>query len=223
MNELRELRQQIAALGRQSKFPFLVSHDDPTLGSVVDVAIVPRPNGLNGAAVEIYDGAEHLVLGSDVDAGYGLAQPQTQVPMYPSTPGLVFNSAGSATSMWTGQVQQNNSCFLAQWRFRVSSANVTAPTGSTYVQIVDSVTGWTWTSPTTTLADPVGSGDALVTVGPFAVQVPQDSIGNFFGIDLYGWVSANSGNSNAVAITPLSMIGCGYTLAQAFFAGTSTP
>jgi hypothetical protein len=223
VNQLTELKQQKDALTRQSKYPFMVSHDDPALGNIVDVAIVPRPNGLNGAAVLIYDGAEHLVLGSDVDAGYGLAQPETQVPMYPSTPGLVFNSAASATSTWTGQVQQNNSCFLAQWRFRVSSGNTTAPTGSTYVQIVDSVTGWTWTSPTVTLADPVGGGDALVTVGPYSVQVPQTSIGNRFAVDIYSWVSANSGSSNSVAITPLTMAGTSYTAAQAYFAGIATP
>ena len=223
VNQLADLKQQKDALTRQSKYPFMVSHDDPALGNVVDVAIVPRPNGLNGAAVLIYDGAEHLVLGSDVDAGYGLAQPETQVPMYPSTPGLVFNSASSATSMYTGQVQQNNSCFLAQWRFRVSSGGVTAPTGSTYVQIVDSVTGWTWTSPTVTQTDAVGGGDAVVVVGPYAVQVPASSIGNRFSVDIYGWVSANSGSSNAVAVTPLTMVGTSYTTAQAYFAGIVTP
>lgn len=219
-NQLTALQQQAETQARQSKFPFVVSHDDPTLGRITDMQIVPNPNGSGGASVLIYDGTGNLVLGTDADVGYGLAQPQSQVPMYPSTPGVLYQTASTPTSYYTGQLQQNNSCFLAQWRFRVSSGGVTAPTGSTYVQLVDSVTGWTWTSPTATLSDAPGGTDALVTVGPYAVQVPESSIGHFLGVDIYTWVSANAGSSNGTIVTPLSMIGCSYALASQWFAGT---
>ncbi|MEV8615699.1 hypothetical protein AB0383_48740 [Amycolatopsis sp. NPDC051373] len=224
VNELRELRQQIAALTRQSKYPFVVSHDDPAVGNVVDVAIVPRPNGLNGAVVEIYDGAGHLVLGTDVDTGYGLAQPQIQVPMYATNPGLIYNSGTSFTSYQDGQVQQNNSCFLAQWRMNNSWGGVgAASVVESYVKIFDSVTGWAWQSPTITSSPSTTTAPGvLTTCGPYAVQVPQDSIGNFFGIDIFSRV-VSGGAQSAVAVTPLSMLGCGYTLAQGFLAGTATP
>jgi hypothetical protein len=224
VNQLAALQQQIDALTRQSKYPFMVSHDDPALGNVVDVAIVPRPNGLNGAAVLVYDGAEHLVLGSDVDAGYGLAQPQTQVPMYPTSPGFIFNSGTSFTSYYTGQVQQNNSCFLAQWRMNNSYGGAApSSTVESFVRITDSVTGWSWQSPTVQSGPTTATSPGLLTAcGPYAVQVPQASIGNFFTVDIFSRLVSGGGGS-AIAVTPLSMIGTAQFFAQAYFAGIVTP
>lgn len=220
VNQLADLKQQKDALTRQSKFPFMVSHDDPALGNIVDVAIVPRPNGLNGAAVLIYDGAQHLVLGTDVDTGYGLAQPQTQVPMYPSTPGQIFNATTTFTSYYTGRVQQNNSCFLAQWQMITEYGSGASAVGESYVKIVDSVTGWNWTSPTITSPATTSTSGIVTAGGPFSVQVPQTSIGNSFSIDIYSHLLAG-GASSGVALTPLSMTGTSYVLAQGWFAGLS--
>lgn len=217
-NQLRSLQEQIDAVQRQSKFPFTVSHDDPIAGSVIDVAIVPRPNGSGGAVVQVYDGAANLVLGTDIDTGYGLAQPQTQVPMYYSTPGTIFRSDGTFGSMWTGQVQQSNSCFLAQWRMTNSWAAGAASSVASYVQVVDSVTGWSWTSPIVTSS--TGTGTTVQTCGPYAIQVPEASIGNFLGIDIYARLVTGTSPS-AVAVTPLSMFGCGYALANQWFGGTT--
>ena len=224
VNQLGALQQQIDAIGRQSKFPFVVSHDDSVWGATVDVAIVPRPNGLPGAAVLVYDGAANLVLGSDVDTGYGLAQPQTQVPMYPTNPGMIFNPNTSFASYYTGQVQQNNSCFLAQWR--MNNAYGGAGAGSvveSYVKVVDSVTGWTWQSPTVTSGPSTTTSPGVLTAcGPYTVQVPPTSIGNFFGIDIYSRV-VSGGPQSAVAVTPVSMIGTAHVFASPWFSGTATP
>ncbi|QKV74529.1 hypothetical protein [Amycolatopsis sp. Hca4] len=216
INQLRDLQQRVDELTRQSKYPFSVSH-----GGTPDFTVLPNTDN-SGAVVSVYDGAGTLVVATDPDTKYGLARPYAQVPMYPSQPGLVYSGAGAATPLWSGQLQQLNSCFYASWNFLVSSGGVTGLTGSTYAKLVDTVTGWTWTTPTVTLTTGIGSTGSLVN-GPFAVQVPQASLGHFMTINLYGWVSANTGNSNAVAITPLAVLGADYALSQAYFAGTTSP
>src|SRR4051812_30905163 len=105
INQLRDLQQRVDELTRQSKYPFSVSHV-----GVPDFTVLP--NGDNsGAVVSIYDGAGTLVVATDPDTKYGLARPYAPVPMYPSQPGLVYSGAGAATSLWSGQLQQLNSCF----------------------------------------------------------------------------------------------------------------
>ncbi|WP_336158199.1 hypothetical protein [Amycolatopsis sp. VC5-11] len=223
VNQLTALQQQAETQARQSKFPFVVSHDDPVLGRITDMQIVPNPNGLGGASVSVFDGSGNLVLGTDPDTGYGLAQPQVQVPMYPSAPGAIFNSSSAFTSYYTGQVQQNNSCFLAQWRMSTAWGNTNpAAVGESYVKIVDSVTGWMWQSPTVT-SGPSTSPTGIVTpCGPYTVQVPEASIGHFLGIDIYSHVLSGGANSS-VAVTPLSMIGTSLAFASQWLAGTSSP
>jgi hypothetical protein len=221
VNQLNELKRQIDEQTRQSKFPFIVSHQDPTLGNVVDLAIVPNPSGLSGAVVLVYDGIGNLVLGSDGDAGYGLAQPQTQVPMYPTSPGAIFNSGTSFVSYYTGQVQQNNSCFQAQWNMD-NSYGGTAPSSTTesYVKIVDTSTGWSWQSPTVQ-SGPTTSISLITACGPHSVQIPKTSIGNIFTVDIYSRV-VSGGAGSAVAVTPQSMTGTAWFYAQAFFDGTAS-
>ncbi|MFI9454456.1 hypothetical protein [Amycolatopsis sp. NPDC052450] len=202
VNELRELRRIVEEYTRASKFPFVVSH-----GGVVDFAVVPRA-GADSAVVQVFDGTGKLVLGSDADVGYGLAQPFIQVPMYPTNPGLIFNSGGSFVSYYTGQAQQLNSCFLAQWRMNNSWGGAgAASVVESYVKITDSVTGWDWTSPTVTSpASTTTAPGVLTTCGPYAVQVPDTSIGNFIGVDIFSRL-VSGGASSAVAVTPVSMLG----------------
>ncbi|MET8848042.1 hypothetical protein [Amycolatopsis sp. NPDC004625] len=219
VNKLNRQQRQADEQGRQSKYPFIVSHS-----GTVDFAVVPRPNGASGAAVLIYDGAANLVLGSDVDVGYGLAQPYIQVPMYPTNPGLIFNSSGSFASYYTGQVQQLNSCFLAQWRMNNSWGGAgAASVVESYVKIYDAVTGWNWTSPTVQApASTTVSPGVLTTCGPYSVQVPEPSIGNFFGVDIFSRV-VSGGASSAIAVTPVSILGVAFSFAQGWFAGTTSP
>lgn len=202
INQLRNLQQTVDELTRQSKFPFVVSH-----GGVVDFAVVPREDS-DSAVVQVFDGTGKLVLGSDADVGYGLAQPFIQVPMYPTNPGLIFNSGTSFASYYTGQVQQLNSCFLAQWRMNNSWGGVgAASVVESYVKITDSVTAWTWQSPTVTApASSTTAPGVLTTCGPYAIQVPDTSIGNFVGVDIFSRV-VSGGASSAIAVTPVSMLG----------------
>ncbi|WP_328449000.1 hypothetical protein [Amycolatopsis sp. NBC_00438] len=216
MNKLNRQQRQADEQGRQSKYPFSVAH-----GGVPDFTVLPNADN-SGAVVSLYDGAGTLVVATDAATKYGLARPFTQVPMYPSQPGLVYSGAGSAIPLYSGQLVQLNSCFYLSWNFTVSSGGVTGLTGSTYAKLVDTVTGWTWTTPTVALSTGVSSTGNLLN-GPFSVQVPKSSLGHFMTIDLYGWVSANTGNSNAVAITPLAVLGADYALSQAYFAGTTSP
>ncbi|MFB9924881.1 hypothetical protein ACFORO_25935 [Amycolatopsis halotolerans] len=224
VNQLTALQQQAETQARQSKFPFVVSHDDPVLGRITDMQIVPNPSGSGGAVVSVFDGSGNLVLGTDPDAGYGLAQPQAQVPMYPTNPGLIFNSGNTFASYYTGQVQQNNSCFLAQWRMNNSWGGTgAASVVESYVKVFDSVTGWNWTSPTVTTGSSTTTAPGLLTTaGPYAVQVPEASIGHYFGIDIFTRV-VSGGASSAIAVTPVTMIGCGYAFAQSWFGGTTSP
>ncbi|PKV95930.1 hypothetical protein ATK30_6863 [Amycolatopsis echigonensis] len=221
VNQLNAVAQQSDEQTRQSKFPLVVSHQDPaSQARVVDFQVVPGVNG-SGAVLSVYDGAQHLVLGTDPDTGYGLSQPQTQVPMYPTNPGLIFNSSTTWASYYTGQVQQNNSCFLAQWRMNNSWGGTgAASVVASYVKIYDSVTGWNWTSPTVTSgSSTTTSPGVLTTCGPYSVQVPQSSIGNLFGIDIYSQL-VSGGASSSIAVTPLSMIGCALAFALPWLGGT---
>ncbi len=214
VNELRALRQQFEEFTRSSKFPFVVAHG----GGIVDFAVVPRA-GSDSAVVQVFDGNGKLVLGSDPDVGYGLSQPFIQVPMYPTTPGLIFNSGGSFTSYYTGQVQQLNSCFLAQWRMNNSWGGVgAASVVESYVKITDSVTGWFWQSPTVqSPASTTTSPGVLTTCGPYSVQVPDTTIGNFVGVDIFSRV-VSGGASSAVAVTPVSVLGVSKAFASPWLA-----
>lgn len=216
VNQLLDLQRRVGELIRQSKYPFMVSH-----GGTPDFTVLPNSDG-SGAIVSIYDGAGTLVVATDQNTRYGLARPYTQVPMYPSQPGLVYSPAGAATSLYSGQLLQLNSCFYLSWNFLVSSGNVTGMTGSTYATLVDTVNGWTWTAPTVTLTTGIGSFGSLL-VGPVSVQVPKASLGHIMSVNLYGWVSGNVGNSNSVAITPLAAWGADYALCQPYFTGTTSP
>lgn len=223
INKLRAAKRQADEQTRQSKFPIVISHQDPTSQArIVDFQILPGTNGA-GAVLSVFDGSGHLVMGTDPDTGYGLSQPQTQVPMYPSNPGLLWNSSTSFASYQTGQVQQNNSCFLAQWRMNNSWGGTgAASVVASYVKIYDSVTGWSWTSPTVTSGSSTTTAPGvLTTCGPYAVQVPQASIGNFFGIDIFCRV-VSGGASSAVAVTPLTMIGTGLAFAAQWIGGTTS-
>jgi hypothetical protein len=223
VNALNAAQQQADEQTRQSKFPLIVSHLNTSGSRVVDLAIVPNPSGLPGAVVLVYDGIGNLVVGSDADAGYGLAQPQTQVPMYPTSPGAIFNSGTSFVSYYTGQVQQNNSCFVAQWNMDNSYGGAApSSTVESYVKIVDLSTGWSWQSPTvqsgpTTVTAP----GLLTTCGPYSVQVPKRSIGNTFTVDIYSRVVSGGGGSS-IAVTPQSMTGTSWFFAQAYFNGTTS-
>lgn len=220
VNKLRSLERQIDELRRQTKFPFTVAHDDPIAGRVVDMEISAIGGDSTGATVQLYDGTGNLVVGSDASAGYGLRVPMLQPPMYCVIPGSGMISTTSATAYSVGQYAMYNSCFLALWSLRVSSAGTTAPTGATYIQIQDATTGWNWTSPTVSASDAIGAGDTITSCGPYSVQLPPSSMGNVITVTLYAWLTANAGGGNGCLVTPKLITGCGYDYAAASFAGT---
>lgn len=221
VNKFRSLERQIAELQRQSKFPLVVAHNDPVLGRVVDLNIAPVDSDGTASVTQINDAQGNLVMGTDPDTGYGLANPFTQIPMYPKSYGVGNTSSSTAVSFQTTQSQLTNSCFQAMWRFQVSSGGVTAPTGSTYIQITDTTTSWTWSSPTATLSAGIGGSNSAI-VGPYAWQIPANSIGHVFQIDIYTWVSTNPGNSNTVLASPISTFGCSFAWASGNIAGTAS-
>lgn len=214
INRLRALEQAVDELGRRSKVPFTVSHN-----GTVDFSISRNASG--SATVQVNDGSGHLIVGSDPTVGYGLSRPYLQTPMYPTTPGVVQNTSGTFASYMTGITQQLNSCFVAQWRMNTTwgGAGTGAITAS-YVKLVDTVTNWTWTSPTVTSAYTTTTSPGLVTTcGTYAVQVPSATIGHLCTVDIYSRVVAGGSGSSA-AITPQFVAGTDFAYAHTYIAGT---
>lgn len=86
VNRIAALEAQVDALGRQSKYPFSVSHN-----GTPDFTILPNPNG-PGALVNIYDGAGDFIFQTDSVAGYGIANPSMSILM-----GADFSAASGNT------------------------------------------------------------------------------------------------------------------------------
>jgi hypothetical protein len=101
-NVLLGLQRQIDELGRQTKFPFVISH-----AGVDDFTILPNPNGDN-ALVSIYDGSGNVLFQSDADAGYGVAWPIVTVPFYAYDPPNFGITGNVFTPVWTGQFVPTN-------------------------------------------------------------------------------------------------------------------
>lgn len=102
INVLAGLQGQTDELGRQTKYPFSVSHS-----GVPDFTILPNPNGTN-ALITIYDGSGNPLFASDAVAGYGVATPNAVVPMYVFDPPNMGTTSGTFTPIWTGQFQPSN-------------------------------------------------------------------------------------------------------------------
>ncbi|MEV8610118.1 hypothetical protein AB0383_19700 [Amycolatopsis sp. NPDC051373] len=124
MNKLRELEEQIAALGRQTKYPFVVSHG----AGFPDFQIVPDPNDPDGnAQVVIGNGAGGVVLETfystvyngkaarmldlngtvmwahDELAGYGLSHPSMSFATGPASDGFGAAAIANNTETVIGQ------------------------------------------------------------------------------------------------------------------------
>lgn len=194
-NQLQDLKNRVDELTRQSKYPFSISHS-----GVPDFTVLPNADN-SGAIVSIYDGAGHVLFQTDPDTKYGLAAPETPVPLYQAIPGLVFTSATSFVQLWTGQFTMLSSSFMGKWVVNTSYGGV-APSAisESYMRLSNYDSSYAQVSPTFT-STTVGAGSATEYGTPWALTVPASVIGQRLYVDIFARMK-QGGSSSAVAVVP---------------------
>ncbi|MFJ1764050.1 hypothetical protein ACIOD2_27295 [Amycolatopsis sp. NPDC088138] len=195
INQFRDLQRQVDELTRQSKYPVSIAH-----AGVPDLTVLPNADN-SGAIVSIYDGAGHVLFRTDPDAKFGLAAPETPVPLYQAIPGLVFTGNTAFTQLWTGQFTALNSSFMGKWVVNTSYGGV-APSAisESYMRLSNEDSSYAQVSPTFTSAT-VGAGSATEYVTPWALTLPATVIGQRLYIDILARMK-QGGASSAVALVP---------------------
>ncbi|MEC3974730.1 hypothetical protein [Amycolatopsis sp. H20-H5] len=157
-NKIADLQAQVDALTRQSKYPFVVSHDP----GIVDFSVVPDTGAAGGANLTVNDGAGgpllrtftgaggqktsklydqsgHIMWGTDEVAGYGLSEPTLSYGMSTEIAGNGNQSMGVNTenTVMVGGVQAYNPAVLCSITIYTLITNydfrVTAQSGATTV------------------------------------------------------------------------------------------
>lgn len=155
VNFLLGLKRQVDELGRQTKYPLLVSH-----GGTTDFSLTPSPsgdgttdvyigNGVGGALLQVmndpvygtkimslldYNGT--TMMSTDASAGYGLGVPSYPF-LYAGFESLNMSGAtsvGTATEIGRGQNFVYNPALFVEPRIRISS--VSAVTVNIFAQFV---------------------------------------------------------------------------------------
>lgn len=215
VNQLTQQQRQADEQGRQSKYPFSISHS-----GTPDFTVLPNSDG-TGAIVSVYDGAGNLVVATDPDTKYGLARPYTIVPMYPDSPGLVYTPNTAFTTMYSGRLIASNSCFWVSWNVTTSYGGVApAVSASSKVRLYSfGSPSWQWDSPADTTSTSTSSF-STTGFGPYAVQVPEELMGEMLRVEIQARV-VTGGASSAVAASPAGVMGTDYAWASLDFGGSA--
>lgn len=194
-NQLRDLKQRVDELTRQSKYPFSISH-----GGVPDFSVLPNADN-SGAIVSVYDGAGHVLFQTDPDTKYGLATPELSVQMYPAVPGLVFTTATSFQQLYTGQFTAQNSSFMGKWVVNTSYGGV-APSAisESYMRLANYDSSYAQVSPTYT-SSTVGAGSSTEYVTPWALTIPASVIGQRLYVDIFARMKQGGASSSVAVVT----------------------
>jgi len=181
-------------------------------GNGAQAVLIGTDPGDSKQKVWFQDPAGNTLYRTDDTAGFGLASPETPIPMYSSAPGVVFTGNTTDTWLMTGTFSPINSSFAMQWVANTQYGSGAAAQSASYAVVADPVSGWSQTSATLTSGT---TTSALLNFSDvFTFTFPSNEIAKRCSVNLYARIIAG-GAPCSVGLSTMFCTGLSRTSAVA--------